>query len=150
MFANKNPKNLNRASLQIGCPYPIQSFGKLPFKNYLAVWQNAVPPTIANNCMNTENANANTNGIASGEVIHVTDLQQQQHIQPNQNITDIFFESDITKNKSKPINRTRSQRTKDCNNYSDSDDSSERPIQQLKQKLVKRNPHRNIKGMLKQ
>lgn len=45
--------------------------------------------------MNTENANANTNGIASGEVIYVTDLQQQQHIQPNQNITDIFFESDI-------------------------------------------------------
>lgn len=100
--------------------------------------------------MNTENANANTNGIAWGEVIRVTDLQQQQHIQPNQNTTDIFFESDITKNKSEPINRTRSQRTKDSNNYSDSDDSSERPIQQLKQKLVKRNPYRNIKGMLKQ
>lgn len=82
--------------------------------------------------MNTENANVNTNGIESGEVIHVTDLQEQHHSQPNQNIIDIFFESDITENKSKPIDRTRSQRIKDSNNYSGSDDSSKRPIQQFK------------------
>lgn len=82
--------------------------------------------------MNTENANVNTNGIESGEVIHVTDLQEQHYSQPNQNIIDIFFESDITENKSKPIDRTRSQRIKDSNNYSGSDDSSKRPIQQFK------------------